>query len=99
MRLKTILLCISGILAASTSYGQSAFTEEEFTEDDFAQFFSLIEGGKISKEKMSERCEDQSIGFTFAGKDIRHDRSPLIASLTIAACEQLPCLVRTVRYQ
>ena len=76
MRLKTILLCISGILAALSSHGQSAFTEEEFTEDDFAQFFSLIEGGKISKEKMSERCEDQSIGFTFAGKDIRHEGGP-----------------------
>ena len=73
MRTKVILLFVCGLLTASTSYGQSAFAEEEFTEDDFAQFFSLIEDGKISKEDMSARCKDQSIGFTFAGRDIHHD--------------------------
>ncbi len=72
MRTKVTLLFVCGLLTASISYGQSAFTEEEFTEDDFAQFFSLIEGGKISKDKMSMRCNDQSIGFTFAGENIRH---------------------------
>jgi hypothetical protein len=72
MRLNTSLLLVCGLLTVPTSHAQSAFAEEEFTEDDFAQFFSLIEGGKISQEKMSKRCTDQSIGFTFAGKDIRH---------------------------
>ena len=60
------------LLAASAAWSQ-AFLEEEFTEDDFAQFFSLIVDGKISKEKMAERCADQQIGFTFAGRDVRHD--------------------------
>jgi hypothetical protein len=73
MPAKVTLLLICGMLMASNSDGQSAFAEEEFTEDDFAQFFSLIEGGKISQAKMSERCGDQSIGFTFAGEDIRHE--------------------------
>jgi hypothetical protein len=73
MRAKMPLLLIFGMMMASNSYGQSAFAEEEFTEDDFAQFFSLIEGGKISRDKMSERCADQSIGFTFVGEDIRHE--------------------------
>ena len=72
MRLNTSLLFVCGLLTVPTSHAQSAFAEEEFTEDDFAQFFSLIEGGKISQEKMSQRCTNQSIGFTFAGKDIRH---------------------------
>ena len=60
------------LLAAGTVFGQ-AFLQEEFTEDDFAQFFSLIVDGKISKDKMAERCADQQIGFTFAGRDVRHD--------------------------
>ena len=60
------------LLAIGTVFGQ-AFLEEEFTEDDFAQFFSLIVDGKISRENMSERCADQQIGFTFVGRDVRHD--------------------------
>jgi hypothetical protein len=76
MRTKAIMPFIIALLTSSVVQGQSAFVEEEFTEDDFAQFFSLIEGGKISKEKMSERCNEQSIGFTFAGRDIRHENGP-----------------------
>ena len=67
---------IIGLLAAPAIYSQSAFIEEEFTEDDFAQFFSLIVDGKIPKEKMSERCMKQAIGFTFAGEDLRHEGGP-----------------------
>ncbi len=46
-----IAACTSAIflLAANAVWAQ-AFLQEEFTEDDFAQFFSLIEDGKISKE-------------------------------------------------
>ena len=66
--------CMSAVflLAANLVYGQ-AFLEEEFSEDDFAQFFSLIVDGKISKDKMEERCADQQIGFTFAGRDVQHE--------------------------
>jgi hypothetical protein len=76
MRYFPSLLLVYGFLTVANSHAQSAFNDEEFTEDDFAQFFSLIEGGKISKEKMAERCKDQSIGFTFAGEDILHAGGP-----------------------
>jgi hypothetical protein len=76
MRRKDLLLTILALLATSAAQAQSAFTEEEFTEDDFAQFFSLIENGKISKEKMSTRCAEQHIGFTFAGADLSHEGAP-----------------------
>jgi len=51
-----------------------SFAKESFTEDDFAQFFSLIEDGKIPAAKISERCQKQGIGFTFLGSDIEHDQ-------------------------
>jgi len=70
------VVAIIGFLAACAVNGQSAFTEEEFTEDDFAQFFNLIVDGKISREKMSERCKEQSIGFTFSGEDLVHEGGP-----------------------
>jgi hypothetical protein len=54
-------------------HAQSTFAEEEFSEDDFAQFFELIVDGKITKEKMSARCQAQTIGFTFAGENIQHE--------------------------
>lgn len=73
MRNGITVLAIIGLFATRVINGQSAFTEEEFTEDDFAQFFNLIVDGKISREKMSERCGEQSIGFTFAGKDLVHE--------------------------
>ena len=76
MRRIMAVVAISGFFAACVVNGQSAFTEEEFTEDDFAQFFNLIVDGKISREKMGERCKEQSIGFTFSGKDLVHEGGP-----------------------
>ena len=76
MRNGLVVIVISGFFAAPAVNGQSAFVEEEFTEDDFAQFFSLIVDGKISAENMRQRCAKQAIGFTFAGKDLRHEGGP-----------------------
>ena len=76
MRQRIIAAIIIGLFMAPAIRSQSAFTEEEFTEDDFAQFFGLIVDGKISREKMSERCSQQAIGFTFAGRDLRHEGGP-----------------------
>jgi hypothetical protein len=47
--------------------------KEEFTDEDFAQFFGLIVDGKITREKMAARCAREIVGFTFAGKDLLHD--------------------------
>ncbi|MGI9307904.1 MAG: hypothetical protein ACR2P6_01500, partial [Gammaproteobacteria bacterium] len=66
-----LLVCIAGSCFAG-AHDQSSFEQESFTEDDFAQFFELIEDGKISAANISERCQKQGIGFTFAGKDIEH---------------------------
>jgi hypothetical protein len=65
-------LIVLALMQPSISLAQSSFAEEEFTEDDFAQFFELIEDGKISKEKIGERCRKQAIGFTFLGEDVVH---------------------------
>ena len=56
-------------------HDQSSFEKESFTEDDFAQFFSLVKDGKIAAADISERCQEQSIGFTFMGADITHDQT------------------------
>lgn len=76
MRHRLILFVVFGWLATSAAGAESTFQQEAFSEDDFAQFFSLIVDGKISKEKMSARCREQAIGFTFAGKDILHESGP-----------------------
>ena len=76
MRKEVTVVAIIGFFLAPAINAQSAFTEEEFTEDDFAQFFNLIVDGKISRDKMSERCMNQSIGFTFAAKDLLHEGGP-----------------------
>jgi hypothetical protein len=76
MRRGITAAAIVSLFVSPAINGQSAFTEEEFTEDDFSQFFNLIVDGKISKEKMRERCMNQSIGFTFAGKDLVHEGAP-----------------------
>ena len=76
MRKGITVVAIIGFFLAPAINAQSAFTEEEFTEDDFAQFFNLIVDGKISRDKMSERCMNQSIGFTFAAKDLLHEGGP-----------------------
>jgi hypothetical protein len=45
---------------------------QEFTDQDFQQFFGLLDDGKMSREKMQQRCEKEIVGFTFTGKDLRH---------------------------
>jgi len=77
-KMRSILqrMILLGAWASSSVYGQSSFAKEEFSEDDFAQFFSLIENGKISREKMSERCAAQAIGFTFLGEGVVHEGGP-----------------------
>ncbi len=44
----------------------------DFEEEDFQQFFGLIEDGKISKEKLEVRCVTKESGFTFTAKDLLH---------------------------
>jgi len=67
-----IIALTVGLVSFGNVHAQSAFAEEEFSEDDFAQFFKLIVDGKISHEKMSKRCAAQNIGFTFAGENLEH---------------------------
>jgi len=56
-----------------TGAGRSqSLADEEFTDDDFAQFFGLITDGKISREKMNARCEKEVVGFTFAARNLVH---------------------------
>lgn len=45
----------------------------DFEDEDFQQFFGLIEDGKITKEKLETRCAGKAAGFTFAAKDLRLD--------------------------
>jgi len=70
-----LLMILTGCCIAGEQKSGS-FAKESFTEDDFAQFFSLIEDGKIPAAKISERCQKQAIGFTFLGRDIVHDQQP-----------------------
>lgn len=56
-------------------YAQS-FTDEEFTDEDFAKFFGLIEDGKITAKKMNARCAEEILGFTFAAKGLVHEGGP-----------------------
>jgi hypothetical protein len=76
MKSSRVGLLVLGILLVglvqNPAAGQ-AMGEEEFTDDDFAQFFGLIEGGKITRDKMNARCEKEVVGFTFAGKDLVHE--------------------------
>ncbi len=67
----------SGLLSfllIGVAHGQ-AMSDEEFTDEDFAQFFGLIEGGKITREKMNARCEKEIVGFTFAGSNLVHEQA------------------------
>jgi len=68
---------IMGCLVLSIFFGSGAvaqsLADEEFTDEDFAQFFGLIVDGKISREKMNKRCAKEIVGFTFSGKDLEHD--------------------------
>ena len=72
MHAKLFASLILGIAIGSAAHAQS-FADEEFTDEDFAQFFGLIVDGKISAEKMNKRCAKEVVGFTFAGKDLFHD--------------------------
>jgi len=72
MRAKSVASLVLGIFIGSAANPQS-FADEEFTDEDFAQFFGLIVDGKITAEKMNKRCEKEVVGFTFAGKDLVHD--------------------------
>ena len=74
MKSTCIGFVLLSLLLTGVAHGQ-AMADEEFTDEDFAQFFGLIEGGKISKEKMNARCEKEVVGFTFAGKDLMHERA------------------------
>jgi hypothetical protein len=60
--------------AFAGGHDTSSFAQESFTEDDFAQFFSLVQDGRIPAADMSARCREQGIGFTFVGRDIVHDQ-------------------------
>ena len=73
MKIRFLGVFVSSFLLISVVHAQ-AMGDEEFTDDDFAQFFGLIEGGKISKEKMNARCEKEVVGFTFAARDLVHER-------------------------
>lgn len=72
--MKSMGFVLLSFLLAGMVLGQS-MKDEEFTDEDFAQFFGLIEEGKISQEKMNARCAKEIVGFTFAGKDIVHERA------------------------
>ena len=72
MRANSLASLVLGIFIGSVANPQS-FADEEFTDEDFAQFFGLIVDGKITAEKMNKRCAKEVVGFTFAGKDLIHD--------------------------
>jgi hypothetical protein len=72
MHAKILVSLVLGMFIGSAANAQS-FADEEFTDDDFAQFFGLIVDGKITREKMNQRCAKEIVGFTFAGKDLVHD--------------------------
>jgi len=69
-KLRPVLALLGSVLLLPV-FGQN-MSNEEFTDDDFAKFFGLIEDGKISREKMVRRCVDEVVGFTFAGYDLVH---------------------------
>ncbi len=72
MRAENLAGLVLGMFISLSATAQS-FADEEFTDDDFAQFFGLIVDGKITKEKMNKRCANEIVGFTFSGKDLLHD--------------------------
>ncbi len=71
---QSVILVSLSASSLAGGHDNSSFAQESFTEDDFAQFFSLIEDGKIAAADISKRCREQGIGFTFVGRDISHDR-------------------------
>jgi hypothetical protein len=71
MTLRKITILCTSLAVASLGMGQD-MSNEEFTDADFEKFFGLIEDGKISREEMLKRCENEVIGFTFAGLNLVH---------------------------
>ncbi len=72
-------LSVAGIVATATLVFVNApaqSTDEEFTDEDFAQFFGLLVDGKITKEKLNRRCANKAIGFTFAAADLVQEGPP-----------------------
>ena len=72
-------LSVAGIVATATLVFVNATaqsTDEEFTDEDFAQFFGLLVDGKITKEKLNQRCANKAIGFTFAAADLVQEGPP-----------------------
>ena len=73
-RIKIGALMLS-LLMPSWVNSQS-FADEEFTDEDYAKFFGIIEDGKITREKMNARCAEEILGFTFAATDLVHNENP-----------------------
>ncbi len=71
---------ISGLTAAALigvgTVAAQTNSEEEFTDEDFAQFFGLLVDGKISRQKLDARCAGKSLGFTFAAADFVQQGPP-----------------------
>ncbi len=70
---------LTGVICTSTFCAslalQTALSQDlgDFEEEDFQQFFGLIEDGKITKEKLEARCATKEAGFTFAAKNLTHE--------------------------
>lgn len=72
-------LSVAGIVAIASLVlfdATAQSTDEEFTDEDFAQFFGLLVDGKITKEKLNQRCASKAIGFTFAAAHLVQEGPP-----------------------
>ncbi len=60
-------LILSSLLFCLMMNSKASLAQDlgDFEEEDFQQFFGLIEDGKISKEKLEVRCVTKESGFTF----------------------------------
>ncbi|MGI9308698.1 MAG: hypothetical protein ACR2P6_05520 [Gammaproteobacteria bacterium] len=64
------LLCAMASLAVARS--PLPKDNQEFTDEDFQKFFGLLEDGKISRDKMEQRCVAEILGFSFTGENLEH---------------------------
>lgn len=72
-------LSVAGIVAIASLVlfdATAQSTDDEFTDEDFAQFFGLLVDGKITKEKLNQRCASKAIGFTFAAAHLVQEGPP-----------------------
>jgi hypothetical protein len=72
-------LSVAGIVAIASLVlfdATAQSTDDEFTDEDFAQFFGLLVDGKITKEKLNQRCAGKAIGFTFAAAHLVQEGPP-----------------------